>query len=158
MKTFSKEDLQKDAFRLMAAHGEKKIFATQDGNMFFKELDAKNHNGELKKLPGMQDLEIIPFESSTEEVKVDTVESEEQIAAKQAHDDAKTALTAAKAVLTEAKKATKTATTAAGKKDAGDDVKLAAAEAEAKVVEATTAVETAEIKVAEAKAALDALK
>ena len=51
MKKLTREQLQADAARLMKAHKAKEIFATADGNFFFKEHDAKNHNGTLNK-PG----------------------------------------------------------------------------------------------------------
>jgi hypothetical protein len=143
MKKVTKEELQKNASRLMDAHKTDKVFATQDGNYFLTQAAAIFHNNEIKKGDREWDGEIIPFEKSEPVKEGKPVESEELKAAK-------ARAKSANKNLADKKKAMDAADKKAEKKPDDEGLKKAAADAKAEY-------EAAQLEVDNAKTALDAL-
>ncbi|MGQ0737660.1 MAG: hypothetical protein ACT4OJ_01245 [Bacteroidota bacterium] len=145
MKKLTKKELQQNADRLMKAHKTDRVFATQDGNYFFKQNDAVFHNNELKKADKEWDGEIISFEAvKKEEAPAPPKESEEVKAAKQEVSDAEAALKSATTAYNKADKA-------AGKKP--DDEQLKSVQEDAR-----KAMEEAQLNLDNAKTKLAALQ
>src|SRR5436190_18340858 len=124
MKKFTKEELQKNATRLLDAHNTDKVFATQDGNYFLTQSAAVFHNNEIKKDDREWDGEIIPFEKSEPVKESKPAESEEMKAAK-------ARLKTANKNLSDKKKAMDAADKKAEKKPSDEGLKKAAADAKA---------------------------
>ena len=76
MTIYSRVELNEDAQRLMKAHGKTTVYATQDKNYFFERNAADNHNRELRRMDGNEDLEVLPIKYQSEDNAVATTAPE----------------------------------------------------------------------------------
>lgn len=97
MKKYTRQDLKENAERLLSAHGKNKIFATVDGNFFFAEHDATNHNALLQQDFPTETLKVEAFEATLiDEAETAAKEAAEKEAAEKEAAEKAEAETAAK--------------------------------------------------------------